>query len=858
VKAAEVAVAEAEAGSQAAMTTYQNAMAGKVDDEGGAETLSLPEQVGHWEEKAREATSRLQQGANLVKHIRTELKDLAKTRAVAEKHESAGIKQLTSLERAVTMLEQDLAQVGFSADAESALKNKAHVLEAKIAPLRDATERMSAQLEARLAFDFAAPEKNFDRNRVKGLVARLITVAEPTAATALEITAGSKLYQVVVDTEQTGKLLLEKGKLKKRVTILPLNKLNARVTDGARVGRAKQIAGEKGGTAKLAIELVGYSEEVTKAIEHCFGSTIVCDRPDVAEAIAFHPQVRNKTVTLDGDTYDPSGTLTGGSKSNLGETLSRLQRLQADVASLDVLKGQLREVQTELRRMDKAATAAEALEAKLDIKRHELDMCRAKASQSNYAQAVAEITEKEEQLANIEKEAVTLKEAVTAANSELTRLRDLDKNIQQAREAALKELEKKMKKAQKETSTAKSALAAARKTRDLVAGEVVSVDKDKDAAECALVLLNEALLAAETTRQELVETLQGAQDEHSFARQQVSALQESLAELGKELQTLQSKRQAATKAANEASLEMKRLTHKLKQFDKDCREARQALKRLHANHPWIETESANFNVPGGAYDFANSDMKAAFAKLRELRADQEQVSKKINKKVMGMIEKAEAEYEELNRKRSVILKDKEKIQEVISELEHKKAQALQTTWVKVNRDFGSIFSTLLPGTNAKLEPLEGCTVADGLEVRVAFNNVWKDSLSELSGGQRSLLALSLILSLLLFKPAPMYILDEVDAALDLSHTQNIGLMLRSHFSASQFIVVSLKEGMFNNANVIFRTRFVDGISQVGRTVLGNKKQQQQVTNGGGDGDEGSKAKTKTKAGGRENSRVIAN
>jgi structural maintenance of chromosome 2 len=110
-------------------------------------------------------------------------------------------------------------------------------------------------------------------------------------------------------------------------------------------------------------------------------------------------------------------------------------------------------------------------------------------------------------------------------------------------------------------------------------------------------------------------------------------------------------------------------------------------------------------------------------------------------------------------------------------------------------------------------------VSEGLEVKVSFNGVWKESLTELSGGQRSLLALSLILSLLLFKPAPMYILDEVDAALDLSHTQNIGLMLRTHFTNSQFIVVSLKEGMFNNANVIFRTKFVDGVSAVTRTVV---------------------------------------
>lgn len=178
----------------------------------------------------------------------------------------------------------------------------------------------------------------------------------------------------------------------------------------------------------------------------------------------------------------------------------------------------------------------------------------------------------------------------------------------------------------------------------------------------------------------------------------------------------------------------------------------------------------------------------------------------------------------------VILNDKTKIEAVIEELDVKKAQALQSTWVKVTRDFGSIFSMLLPGTQAKLEPPEGCALADGLEVKVAFNGVWKDSLTELSGGQRSLLALSLILALLLFKPAPMYILDEIDAALDLSHTQNIGLMLRTHFSKSQFIVVSLKEGMFNNANVIFRTKFVDGVSAVTRTVVGGRSKVAEIEN----------------------------
>ena len=73
------------------------------------------------------------------------------------------------------------------------------------------------------------------------------------------------------------------------------------------------------------------------------------------------------------------------------------------------------------------------------------------------------------------------------------------------------------------------------------------------------------------------------------------------------------------------------------------------------------------------------------------------------------------------------------------------------------------------------------------------------------------------MSLLQFKPAPMYILDEIDAALDLSHTQHIGHLFKTRFKGSQFIVVSLKEGLFTNANVLFKARFHDGTSMVDRT-----------------------------------------
>ena len=90
------------------------------------------------------------------------------------------------------------------------------------------------------------------------------------------------------------------------------------------------------------------------------------------------------------------------------------------------------------------------------------------------------------------------------------------------------------------------------------------------------------------------------------------------------------------------------------------------------------------------------------------------------------------------------------------------------------------------------------------------------------------------MSLLQYKPAPMYILDEIDAALDLSHTQHIGQLFRTRFKGSQFIVVSLKEGLFTNANVLFRTRFRDGTSIVERIT---SRSASTIYHGSGGGEE---------------------
>ena len=258
-------------------------------------------------------------------------------------------------------------------------------------------------------------------------------------------------------------------------------------------------------------------------------------------------------------------------------------------------------------------------------------------------------------------------------------------------------------------------------------------------------------------------------------------------------------------------VELARLSNETRKLKTNTSSVEEQITALLKDEDWLQDEglvssivTQNQGINLEAYRQRADQLNEKFSALR----------RKVNPNIMSMIESVEKKESALKTMISTIEKDKRKIQETVAKLNEYKRETLIKTWEKVTVDFGNIFGDLLPNSFAKLVPIEGKSVTEGLEVKIRLGSIWKESLVELSGGQRSLIALSLILALLQFKPAPMYILDEVDAALDLSHTQNIGHLIKTRFKGSQFIVVSLKEGMFTNANRVFRTRFQDGTSVV--------------------------------------------
>mmetsp|Transcript_25105 Transcript_25105/g.59524 ORF Transcript_25105/g.59524 Transcript_25105/m.59524 type:complete len:1178 (-) Transcript_25105:240-3773(-) len=792
----------------------RQALQAGCDADSAAGDKTLAEQLKDAKAKASAAVSELKQVKIRMEHLKKELEGRRKGAKSAGKEFEKLQAELVAAEGAAKAARAAADLLKEEASLEAAIRDRERAADKGVRELREAVDKLASQVSG-MEVEYRDPSANFDRRKVKGIVASLIRLKDAKTATAIEVACGGKLYQLVVQDEVTGKDLLSKGQLRRRVTIIPLNKIEGSALPASTLKNAEQAVGK--GRADLALELVGFAPELERAMKYVLGKTMVCQDVEAAKACAFTDGVKARSVTLEGDLFDPAGTLTGGHRAKASSsvllTFGELLDKRAALADAEEALAALR------REAGQAKTAADkyaALEQKATLAEHQGGLVRKRLEGNPYFTAAEDLRKMEEEVAGADENSTKKEAERAAADKEVARLEAAvkefsaswdklmegkDKEVAAERKK-LEGLQKKLKEVREATENILLESAAALEEHAAVVEQI----KAAEAALAPVVLQVEAAAAEVADAREAYEAAEAAA---KAKREAVKQADLDIKNAGKDCDKARSR-------LEKQQIALKKLEHTIARFEKDSADAHKAVEHLLRQHAWIAAERHLFGTVGTDYDFASSDPAKAERRLKEVAGEQEKLGKKINKKVMGMFEKAEQEYQEVMTKKRIVENDKAKIEAVMVELDEKKNQALKTTWAKVNRDFSSIFHTLLPNAQAKLQPPEGGTVLDGLVLKVGFGDCWKESLSELSGGQRSLLALSLILALLLFKPAPMYILDEIDAALDLSHTQNIGSMLRTHFKNSQFIIVSLKEGMFNNANVLYRTKFVDGVSTVSR------------------------------------------
>ncbi|XP_045879656.1 structural maintenance of chromosomes protein 2 isoform X2 [Meles meles] len=780
----------------AAQQHFNAVSAGLSSNEDGAEA-TLAGQMMACKNDISKAQTEAKQAQMKLKHAQQELKT---KQAEVKKMDSGYRKDQEAFEAVKKLkekLEAEMKKLNYEENKEEGLLEKRRQLSRDISRLKETYEALLARFP-NIQFAYRDPEKNWNRNCVKGLVASLISVKDTSATTALELVAGERLYNVVVDTEVTGKKLLEKGELKRRYTIIPLNKISARC-----------IAPE---TLRVAQNL----PELQKAMEFVFGTTFVCNNMDNAKKVAFDKRIMTRTVTLGGEIFDPHGTLSGGARSQAASILTKFQELKDVQDELRIKENKLQTLDEELAGLKSTAEKYRQLKQQWELKTEEADLLQTKLQQSSYHQQQEELDALKKIIEESEETLKNTKEIQKKAEEKYEVLENKMKNAEAERDRELKDAQEKLDFAKTKADVSSKKMKEKQQEVEAITLELEELKREHASYKQQLEAVNEAIKSYEVQIEVMAAEVAKNKESVNKAQEEVTKQKEVITAQDNVIKAKYAEVATHKEQNNDSQLKIKELDHNISKHKREAEDAAAKVSKMLKDYDWINTEKHLFGQPNSAYDFKTNNPKEAGQRLQKLQEMKEKLGRNVNMRAMNVLTEAEERYNDLMKKKRIVENDKSKILATIEDLDQKKNQALNIAWQKVNKDFGSIFSTLLPGANAMLAPPEGQTVLDGLEFKVALGNTWKENLTELSGGQRSLVALSLILSMLLFKPAPIYILDEVDAALDLSHTQNIGQMLRTHFTHSQFIVVSLKEGMFNNANVLFKTKFVDGVSTVTR------------------------------------------
>ena len=667
----------------------------------------------------------------------------------------------------------------------------------------------------RIEIQYRDPEPNFNRKRIYGRVIKNFRVKDPKYIRALEKAAGGKLYNVIVDNHKTASVLFQRKCFDYMVTLLPLDKVYSKPITKEKIESANNVS--KGG-AVLALDLIEYDEELEPAMKFVFGNVLVCNTSQIAEEIAFG-KIKVKCVNLEGDVYDPNGIMSGGANFS-GQPIIKL------VAELKEVQDKMDNINDEIKELKNKLLAMGENQKKMNDNQKRLDENLKKQNEFNKNIINKEISSIENELNKSEQEIKTkearieyLEKISKKYSEELTKLKKEEQELNNvANNSSKKEslYEKKIEEVNKNNVTLKK--------------NINKINKDIDQNNYAIQTINEEIKQFDEKIENEKEEIEKFNDELSTHENKIQKIENELKKImvdiytketesmkdEKEIKEIQSKRDKLENNINNYKNDLKILEDKIKKYEQEISDSETYMKNLKKENGWIESEMNFFGMKGTDYDFSKINIKEECKKIVKLQEDNAILKRKVNMKVESMADQYDKEYSNLIKKKEIIIKDKLNIQKAIEELDKKRKEALDKVFSLTSESLNKIYKTLLPGTMAKLEQLDKNDLMKGVHLRVAFNGVWKQSLSELSGGQSSLLALSLLLALLRYKPAPIYIFDEIDAALDLSHTANLGLMLKQEFPESQFIVVSLKDGMFSNANVLYRVSYVDGSSKVER------------------------------------------
>ena len=194
----------------------------------------------------------------------------------------------------------------------------------------------------------------------------------------------------------------------------------------------------------------------------------------------------------------------------------------------------------------------------------------------------------------------------------------------------------------------------------------------------------------------------------------------------------------------------------------------------------------------------------------------------INMRALEVYEEVKKEYDLVQEKVNILQKEKEEIMKIIEEIDRKKTRTFMKTFKSLNELFSENFSKLSSKGVAYLE-LENQEdiFAGGTSIVVKLAKGKYFDVTSLSGGEQTLVALSLLFAIQEYKPYHFYVFDEIDAALDKRNSERLAALLSQYMKSGQYIVITHNDAIIVNSSVLYGVSMHEGVSKVLSLKLGD-------------------------------------
>jgi len=297
--------------------------------------------------------------------------------------------------------------------------------------------------------------------------------------------------------------------------------------------------------------------------------------------------------------------------------------------------------------------------------------------------------------------------------------------------------------------------------------------------------------------------------------EETAGLTERIAEKEKEQATARESKDRAKSEASSRSDELQALREKRREAYQGLENLRRSLTRYER----VEAEAeAELEALGKVDEKEDDDL--VDAPLKDLERRVEQNARRIrrlepvNMRAIDDYTAAEEEYNLFRERVDALETEKREIERLIGEIEERKRQRFLEVLEAVGERFGAIFKDLFEGGSASLELEVPGDISSGLVIKAHPPDKEPHVIDALSGGEQTLLAIAFIFALQEFQEAPLFVLDEIDAALDLMNTVRLAKMLREYAKRVQVIVVSHNEETVRHADRAYGVTIKHGVSEI--------------------------------------------